>query len=92
MEISFNYNNQSYVNFDPSSELFESLDIPAEEKARIVLEAQQQAVLDKRNAAYQKEVYPMLLDLQFERDAQKEQACREKVEQINTRYPLPQEL
>ena len=37
MEISFNYNNQSYVNFDPSSELFESLDIPAEDKARIVL-------------------------------------------------------
>lgn len=48
MIISFNYNGESYVNFDTNSSLFQSLDIPSDVKEKAILDAKWSDIREQR--------------------------------------------
>ncbi|PSW14789.1 hypothetical protein C9I98_21630 [Photobacterium sanctipauli] len=91
MIISFSYNGDSYSNWNTESEEFQRLNIPNEEKVRIISEQSLTNVLQARKVAYQKESDPLYLEWQYDQSPESETAWRDKVAEIKARYPLPTE-
>ncbi|HIF9067530.1 TPA: hypothetical protein ACX6QT_000023 [Photobacterium damselae] len=48
-----------------------------------------QDVIENRRLAYRLESDPLFLEWQYDQTSEKEQAWRDKVAEIKTRYPLP---
>ncbi|HGS4817788.1 TPA: hypothetical protein ACMDRM_001683 [Vibrio cholerae] len=91
MIISFVYGGNSYSNWDTESEEFKSLNIPGQEKEKIIFDSLKADVLSKRKLSYQKEADPLYLEWQYDNTPESEQAWRDKVAEIKARYPLPEE-
>ncbi|EDP59431.1 hypothetical protein [Vibrio sp. AND4] len=54
------------------------------------LRQQRETMLHKRKAAYKKESDPLFMEWQFDGSTDSEHAWRSKVEEIKSRYPLPE--
>ncbi|TLS83862.1 hypothetical protein FD722_06795 [Photobacterium damselae subsp. damselae] len=48
-----------------------------------------QDIIENRRLAYRLESDPLFLEWQYDQTSEKEQAWRDKVAEIKTRYPLP---
>ncbi|HIF9214603.1 TPA: hypothetical protein ACX6QF_000055 [Photobacterium damselae] len=81
------HNEQQYFNITVDDAL--SFGVPLSVINLAVLIQTNKNVIDTRRKVYGIESDPLFLEWQYDQTSEKEQAWRDKVAEIKTRYPLP---
>ena len=84
--ITFSYNNVLYTNMSRDSAL--ELGVPSGVIDAAEQKATSEQMLLSRQIAYKTESDPLYMEWQFDQTLESEQAWRDKVAEIKTRYPL----
>lgn len=93
MIISFIHNGKSYVNYDTESDDFNTLDIPAEEKAEIVTGAKWEQIRVKREPLMRDTDWTQMPDAQLTAEKKAEFAdYRQALRDIPQTYPNPDDV
>ena len=93
MDISFKYQGKQYLNFETTSDAWKALDIPEQDKAAIIHQAQYDEAVSLRMKAYAAESDPLRNEWKYEEETgnpdadQYKQKWLDKVVEIKARYP-----